>query len=317
MHIVLLILKIIGILLAVIVGILIILLLTVLLVPIRYRINGQKQEDIHICAKAGWLLRILFIKGIYEKGEFRYWVKLFGFTLNTNMEKKVKQKKAEKEKKTVKEKPMRQPSGESPPKITKEPPPTKTEEPPKPQTNPPKKEPLSKPFKIPENQEKDTKRKSLFTKIKECIEKIKNTIRGIRNKIKNIIKNIKASAEKAKKLYHFICGEENKPGFHKTYESIKKIIKHIWPKKGKGELRVGTGDPYTMGQVLSIMSIFYGIYGPFITVTPDFEEALLEAKFYFKGRIRIGTLLIIALKLILSQEFKTVMKNYKQLKEEL
>ena len=58
MHIVLLILKILGILLLVLLGLLLLVLLAVLFVPVRYQLQGMWKEDKWASVKVSWLLSV-------------------------------------------------------------------------------------------------------------------------------------------------------------------------------------------------------------------------------------------------------------------
>ena len=66
MHIVLLILKILGILLLVLLGLLLLVLLAVLFVPVRYQLQGMWKEDKWTSVKVSWLLSVISFKGAYE-----------------------------------------------------------------------------------------------------------------------------------------------------------------------------------------------------------------------------------------------------------
>ena len=66
MHIVLLILKILGILLLVILGLLLLILCTVLFVPVRYRIQGLWKEEKWIRVQVSWLLSLVSFRGGYD-----------------------------------------------------------------------------------------------------------------------------------------------------------------------------------------------------------------------------------------------------------
>lgn len=82
MHIVWMILKIIGILLLVILGIVLALLLAVFFVPVRYRIQVDKEAEgtAKVRAGVGWLLRILYVSVRYDE-ELHYCVRIFGIPI--------------------------------------------------------------------------------------------------------------------------------------------------------------------------------------------------------------------------------------------
>ena len=73
MSVVLLILKIIGIILLVVLGLLLFLLFLVLFVPIRYRMEGGKEEQFRMEADVRWLSPVLAFRFSYRKEETECW----------------------------------------------------------------------------------------------------------------------------------------------------------------------------------------------------------------------------------------------------
>ena len=122
---------------------------------------------------------------------------------------------------------------------------------------------------------------------------------------------------KKERILEFLREEHNKIGIRKVLISIRSVLKHIAPKKIEGVIHFGTGDPCSTGQALGVMAAFYGFYGDKISIRPNFEDEVLDGELLLKGRIRLVTLLIIAIKLIRDENFRLLLKNAKQLKEEL
>lgn len=164
-------------------------------------------------------------------------------------------------------------------------------------------------------------RKSFFYRIRKSIktifQRIKNIFRKIREglqSIRNIFTNIKTKIHLIKE---FLEVEDNRKGIGRVYAGLKKTLKHILPYKVKGFVRIGLEDPCNTGYLLGALSMIYPIYADKIQIIPDFQEEVLEGQVDAKGRIRAFTLLIIGIKLILDDNFKTLLKNVKELKEEL
>lgn len=137
-------------------------------------------------------------------------------------------------------------------------------------------------------------------------------------------KRIKGWFQKTLDLKHkinlikaFINEEENRAAFGLTYTKLKLLIKHILPTKLRSQLIFGTGDPCSTGQALGVFAVLFGVYGEYVQITPDFENKIFKGSHYAKGRIRIGTLLIIVIKLLLDKKFKQLLRNYRILKEAL
>ena len=137
------------------------------------------------------------------------------------------------------------------------------------------------------------------------------------DKVKKWINNILDLKRKINLLVDFIKDDINKQGFHLTFYSIRNLLKHILPRRLKSRLIFGTGDPCSTGQILGILGILYGIYGESINIEADFENIRFEGEHDIKGRIRIGTILIIIIKLVLDKRFKEFKRNIKTLKEAL
>lgn len=81
LHVILTILKIIGILIVVILGLLLLIILTVLFVPLRYKVKGKKYEEMTGAVKICWLFHILSAYIAYQNEELVYKLKIFGFPI--------------------------------------------------------------------------------------------------------------------------------------------------------------------------------------------------------------------------------------------
>lgn len=162
---------------------------------------------------------------------------------------------------------------------------------------------------------------NIFSKLSN---RIKRIFQGIRNKFISLRSSIKRGwkafvniKNKIGLIKDFLGNEENRSAFGVTYGSLKKLLKHVLPRKLRSKVIFGTGDPCSTGQALGAASILYGMYGDHVQITPDFENKVFEGSHYAKGRIRIGTLLIIVIKLLLDKKFKQLKRNFKILKEAL
>lgn len=85
LHIILLLLKIIGILLLCILGLILLLLLTTLFVPIRYRVAAQHGENLfYLKGRIHWLLHIVHLSVSHIEGQLHIQARLFGFIVYDN-----------------------------------------------------------------------------------------------------------------------------------------------------------------------------------------------------------------------------------------
>ncbi|SHM23461.1 Protein of unknown function [Anaerosporobacter mobilis DSM 15930] len=343
LHVIFIILKIIGIVLGVLLALFLFLVGIILFVPVRYRVYASKYDTIQVKARVSWLLRIVSLRFRYYSEEETYWycLRIFGFTLiDSNRPTKVKKVKKEKVKKTKLNK-----HKDKKTKVKK----TKKviasdkvlgiddqidskdktiedndivydeiEEDKKDIIKPLQNEHTNIVRNIEEAEEERegffsriTKPiKTIFQRIKDIFIKIREGLQAIRN----IFSNIKAKIHLIKE---FLAIEDNRKGIGRVYAGLKKTLKHILPYKVKGVVRIGLDDPCSTGYLLGALSMAYPIYADKIQIIPDFQEEVLEGQVDAKGRIRAFILLIIGIKLILNDNFKTLLKNVKELKEEL
>lgn len=296
------ILKLILIILAFILLLFIILLLLILLLPIRYKVTAKSEENIRAHGRISWLLRILSFHISYIENDIKFNFMIFGISIFRSDKEKPKRKKKKKIEKKAPEK-----------KHTEE--------------NETKEKDLSKNKIISKETKAKTKKSaSKKTTIKDNLLRILNKIKNFLNLLKSILHKIynfllgiesdeKKPKNKISNIISFI--KDNKLGIKTIIAALKKLLKHIKPKKFNGSIEFGTGDPSQTGQLLGVISIFYGKYGKHIKLTPVFEEKTLSGNVFLKGRIRLLTVAIIVLGLIVNEDFKSLLNNFNDLKEEL
>lgn len=84
---------------------------------------------------------------------------------------------------------------------------------------------------------------------------------------------------------------------------IKRLFLTIKPKKSRGYLRLGLGSAADTGSMLGKISMFYGLYGSWLNIEPDFYNKVIEADIDFKGRIYLFRIIFPAIRMILSRDF--------------
>mgnify|MGYP000031884700 FL=1 len=81
-----------------------------------------------------------------------------------------------------------------------------------------------------------------------------------------------------------ISNENNRKTIRLLLRQLKKLIRHLLPKKGKGEVVFGFDDPYTTGQVLTAVSAVYPFCHKQLDIYPVFDRQVFTAEGHFKGR---------------------------------
>lgn len=95
--------------------------------------------------------------------------------------------------------------------------------------------------------------------------------------------------------------------------NLLSLLKSIGPKKLTGELVYGTGDPATTGEHIGLMSVAYPLYYDKIDVTPDFSKKVLEGNLYAKGRIRLGKILVVAVRVMFNKNCRAALSDFKRI----
>lgn len=295
----LLILKILGILIAVIFGILLSVLLLLLFAPFRYRAKIQYGSGpLKVSAGVSWLLFVLRA-GIWYTGQKPLIVaKVFGIPVyRSDKEKKPKKKKKEKPKKQPKKKKSIQ-EPEMPEASVQ-------------QEKQPEKEKVFSKHVQPETEhgerQETEQKQGFFSRIADKIRKLRETIHRIIEKLKQLLHRTEAVKE-------IFSKEENKQAISFAWSQLKHLLRHILPKKVSGTLIYGSGDPCSTGQALGVLAVLYARYGELLSVQPDFEEKRFECDIDLKGRIQIFTLLCLTIKVIRNQGLKQLIHEFKNIK---
>lgn len=307
LHVLLLILKITGIVIACILGLVILVVTAVLFVPVRYKVNADYHDRFKAQAKVSWL-GILRLMISYDE-ELDIKAKAFFITVYNNNDENSKVSEQRKAKKKKEKKPEENIFSASDKDVEK-----LTEKEEKPQikmaeaVNETKEDVQNVKEAVSEDESWNIQNRSFFNKVKDkCFviyTKIKEIIKLIRDTVKKISGAADRLKEKVSKAKEFVTDEDNKALFHFLVEQLKALIKVIKPKKYRINARIGFEDPATMGKVLAYVSILYGMSGVDLSLEPVFGENVKEGSIFLKGNICIFSVLVIALRVYRNEQFK-------------
>ena len=312
-HVILLILKVLGITLLILLGIVLLLVLLLLLAPFHYTIDAEYYGDVKAVGRIQWLCFVLDLKGVYGNNKFLYYLKSFGFMISTNDEEDKhyragSDEEAESDKSSDKAKPSE--AEKVPVKVVED------------------------EFEIYEQEQKpksEPQKKSIFMRIYEGIEsglewvvtipmrvhdKISELMARILDFFANLAENMNKVIKKRDMILQKITGVRSlleKPYTKKVLKDgkvlLKKMWKHVRPRKLQGSIHFGLEDPATTGQLLGVVGMLYPVYRNHFVIAPDFEQQIFEGKIYAKGRVQIGRMTFLLLRFMLTRDFfKTVQK---------
>lgn len=319
LHILLTILKIIGIILASILGLMLLLLLVVLFVPIHYRASVVKTEGvIDAKGRVSWLFGAFGLNLFLKNKDFRYEIRIFGISLE-NIQKFV-QKLTSKKNKAKKKVETKQECKNIALDIDS----TECQNNESVKDIPEEIQTTKKQIEISECEadikaEKKSVFKSVFQTAKSVIGKIGSVIKAIWNfpgkiiqRIKKIRLTISSVCDKIKYWTNFLKEESTQEAISMVKEQLLKVLKHILPKKIRGNITFGFDDPATTGQVLGGICAFYPLYYKQINISPDFTQNILLGDIYMKGRVYICFLVITALKVYFDKNIQHIIKTMKK-----
>lgn len=317
LHTLFLILKIIGIILAVILGLVLLVICIVLFVPICYRadLHGSgSAKELTVHAKVSFLFGLIKAVFALENGKTDLSVRIAWKKLGDSdpVEDKAKDrdgKMPKPEKKAVMQKSQtiqkeEQQDG-TPNRITDKAVEDETE----------KIEKTEQSAKIyPESTEKKQRKKKerkedsdSASKIEQITEKIKCTYRKFCDKINQI-------TEKKDKISDFLTDETHKNAFLKLKNEAFHLLKILKPKKIQGKITFGFEDPSLTGRILAWISMIYPWIGEHTDITPDFEHRTLSGDLSIRGRLYVITLVVTAIRLILSKAVRRSFKDIRNFK---
>lgn len=291
------ILKIIGIILLVLIGLILLAAAVILLVPIRYHGEGAREEKILSgSVKLTWLLHMISASASLSEDGTKIRVCLFGKTIYPKTKKPPKQSKAKK-----------MPKQEAPKKSEKS-------EKPKQQSDTVSKEvaTIYEPQKpIPELPKKE---KSARPDVKSKFETIKQKLLAVKEKFIDSKAGIQKVKNKIDYWKNLLTSDPMKEAMGFLWKKTKGLLHHILPRKITGRIHFGFEDPSKTGKTLAYFSMLYPFTKENLVIEPEFEteELILEGDIAFRGRIRLGYLVYVALSVVLN---KNIRRQYKRLRQ--
>lgn len=303
------ILKIIGILLLVVIGLLILGILAILFVPLRY--DGKisyNDKNQYVATQITWLFRLICIEGGYQEKVYAR-ARLLWFTLwkwkadekendkEDHLEsadyseeeldrlleersQKEESKEETKEAKVIEEK-LDEPDAEE--NLT-EVQPTEIE-----------------PKEVELNEAKSNEAESTEKKPKKI-------------QLQQIGKRIKEIKEKIKHIKEMASDQRIHRAVLLLIDGAWKMVRHSLPRKIKGRAKFGFEDPSTTGQILTYVSLLYPCYAKSVELVPMFTEKVIDLDLYFRGRVRLFSLIWICVKIWFDRNFRYLYKKVRKKK---
>lgn len=347
MHIVLLILKIIGIVLLCLIGLVLLVLAALLFAAFHYEISAEGDKDgpsAHADVRVRWLLRIVSLRLEYNlPNQTEYVLRVFGIPVKKSAEKTEEKKdgtsdgesgekkdegadgKAEgdadsktedktdgKDKKEAKAE-----SVSADPSVSVEAKEETAEE--------------GKAEGEKSEEEKSEEEKSegeqLPEEPSEAPEgekkgKIRQKIDALKEKASSLLDSLEAMlvlfGKKKGLLEKYLTKKSTQKALRTAWKNVWWILRHICPKKYHGDVEFGMDDPALTGDICAAIAPWYPIVSDYLKLTPNFDPALCaQGDIYLKGRIRLWGILIRAWRVYRDKNIRKVIREAEKVKEKI
>ena len=329
LHIIIFILKIIGILLLVILGLILLLVSSVLFVPITYKVMAERKGGvIQVRAVAGWMFRLLSVHyrlHISQEPMQLLQGRILGIPVWKPLEpKKEKPKKAEKKSKEKQSKPKQmeakqleqkaevKSSDKAKERLKKDlTPGTAVATIPQPELEVSRQE-------QPQDKQAQTKppRQSILKKLLYAIRRIYGKITAIGRGLFSLVVKLLHMPEKASEtigtLTDFWNLEENVKARESIWRELKFLWKHSRPRKADLTLHFGFEDPSWTGQCMGVLSILNVWYPGRIFLKPEFEQEIFEGTLYIKGHMMLAVPLLSIFRLWRDENVMKIYRRFRQ-----
>ena len=332
LHILLLILKWIGIVLAVFLLLVLLLINLGLFVPVRYRADASCQNDIETLEaefELSWMWKLFFLTACWEKGKADMkirigWKYLFSEEKEGKSEEKIEVPEEKEENGLQKEKEEQkflkeQKESLPPEKTNRSLPENNVQEQAekrecrqeKTESGIDKEEEEKESFTADRRKAGGRKKKPLWDRMKEKISEWIESCKSFWRKILAMRRNFRGKKEQ---IESFLTDASHRRAFCSLKREVRRFLGHVSPKDVKIVGKIGLEDPYMTGQALAVLGMLFPFLGENTVIVPDFENKVLEGSVHIEGKIHNFRMLAILWRLIKDRDVRKIIIDIKKLK---
>ena len=332
LHILLLILKWIGIVLAVFLLLVLLLINLGLFVPVRYRADASCQNDIETLEaefELSWMWKLFFLTACWKKGKADMkirigWKYLFSEEKEGKSEEKIEVPEEKEENDLQKEKEEQkflkeQKESLPPEKTNRSLPENNVQEQAekrechqeKTESGVDKEEEEQESFTADRRKAGGRKKKPLWDRMKEKISEWIESCKSFWRKILAMGRNFRGKKEQ---IESFLTDASHRRAFCSLKREVRRFLGHVSPKDVKIVGKIGLEDPYMTGQALAVLGMLFPFLGENTVIVPDFENKVLEGSVHIEGKIHNFRMLAILWRLIKDRDVRKIIIDIKKLK---
>lgn len=153
-------------------------------------------------------------------------------------------------------------------------------------------------------------------------------IHAVWDRLRAVRKRLVALPGQIRQLWERLCRLAAKPGelleFAQKYEVrailgdalvyLKRLLKHSMPRRLRGWIRFGTGDPALTGELTGMLYLILPVRASEFSVEPDFTEKLFETELDAAGHIRACHLVYVLIRMICDRRVRRLIRAYRKRK---
>lgn len=152
------------------------------------------------------------------------------------------------------------------------------------------------------------------SRIKRFTDRIKSSFRRIKYTFQHLCDKIKALNHKKEYISRFLSNETHKKAFSRLLREIRGLLRRLRPRRAAVDITFGFEDPSTTGYTLAGISLIYPVIGEYTNLTPDFEHKVLKGNLFIREKIRLVYFLIFAWNMLLDRNVRTTYRHLRKFK---
>ena len=130
-----------------------------------------------------------------------------------------------------------------------------------------------------------------------------------RCKIRGIYDNISEVSGKVRYYYELLDGESSREAIELILHELCRILKAIKPRKYRLNMIYGFEDVSLTGEATGLLAVLFSGAGRNAVFIPDFDRQTIQGDFFFRGRIRLLTIVIVLWRLYFNKNFRRFFKE--------
>ncbi len=134
------------------------------------------------------------------------------------------------------------------------------------------------------------------------------------DKSKHIKQKSQNVMEKLSLIHRELSDPCNRSALLHLLRELKRLLHYIGPRRVRGEVSFGVGDPANTGYVTAFISACPFTYGTGVDITPDFmaEEPYLQGELDVRGHVCLFHVVAVVIRLLLDSNIRTVIRKFRR-----